>query len=229
MKEASPTTWAILPRASPAAHRRIGFGLSNAPITSARADFRTSSGPRLLLFSASPCTHRANKRDQDVFAPPKLYLMGWYLWDCRACDESVHSLRLQTKVYVHLIRCRADWSGYDLKVPTALYALKTLSLMLCADRSAQRRMKSNMPVSFPDTYFSKATDTMTKDRDQIPVSSGALWEYFNLFSPGLCSKHKAKGSAHAHDLNHTFIEGFSGLTSFWLADKKHVKHWSQET
>ncbi len=57
MNEASPTTCAIRPRASPAAQRRIGLGLSSAPITSARADLRTSSGPRLLLFSARPCTH----------------------------------------------------------------------------------------------------------------------------------------------------------------------------
>lgn len=58
MKVASPTTWAILPRASPAAQRRIGLGLSNAPITRARADLRTSSGPRVLLFSANPFSHR---------------------------------------------------------------------------------------------------------------------------------------------------------------------------
>lgn len=54
MKVASPTTWAILPRASPAAQRRMWLGLSNAPITRARADLRTSSGPRVLLFSAKP-------------------------------------------------------------------------------------------------------------------------------------------------------------------------------
>lgn len=54
MKVASPTTWAILPRASPAAHLRIGLGLSSAPITSVRADLRTSSGPNVLLFSANP-------------------------------------------------------------------------------------------------------------------------------------------------------------------------------
>lgn len=58
MKVASPTTWAILPRASPAAQRRIGLGLSNAPITRARADLRTSSGPRVLLFSANPFSQR---------------------------------------------------------------------------------------------------------------------------------------------------------------------------
>lgn len=54
IKVASPTTWAILPRASPAAHRKMGFGLSRAPITSVRADLRTSSGPKVLLFSARP-------------------------------------------------------------------------------------------------------------------------------------------------------------------------------
>ena len=54
MKVASPTTWAILPRASPAAQRRMGLGLSIAPITRASADLRTSSGPRVLLFSAKP-------------------------------------------------------------------------------------------------------------------------------------------------------------------------------
>lgn len=54
MKDASPTTWAILPRASPAAHLKIGLGLSRAPITSVRADLRTSSGPNVLLFSAKP-------------------------------------------------------------------------------------------------------------------------------------------------------------------------------
>lgn len=54
MKEASPTTCAIRPRASPAAHLKIGLGLSRAPITSVRADLRTSSGPNVLLFSAKP-------------------------------------------------------------------------------------------------------------------------------------------------------------------------------
>lgn len=58
MKEASPTTWAILPRASPAAHLKIGLGLSRAPITRVRADLRTSSGPNVLLFSAKPYMKR---------------------------------------------------------------------------------------------------------------------------------------------------------------------------
>lgn len=62
MKVASPTTWAILPRASPAAHLRIGFGLSRAPITSVRADLRTSSGPNVLLFSAKPYMNKWKKK-----------------------------------------------------------------------------------------------------------------------------------------------------------------------
>lgn len=66
MKVASPTTWAILPRASPAAHLRIGFGLSRAPITSVRADLRTSSGPNVLLFSAKPYMNKWKKHSKSV-------------------------------------------------------------------------------------------------------------------------------------------------------------------
>lgn len=61
MKVASPTTCAILPRASPAAQRRMGLGLSRAPITRAKADLRTSSGPRVLLFSARPYTKQTGQ------------------------------------------------------------------------------------------------------------------------------------------------------------------------
>lgn len=64
MKEASPTTWAILPRASPAAHLKIGLGLSRAPITSVRADLRTSSGPNVLLFSAKPYIKKKEEQSQ---------------------------------------------------------------------------------------------------------------------------------------------------------------------
>jgi len=66
MKVASPTTWAILPRASPAAQRRMGLGLSRAPITRARADLRTSSGPRVLLFSARPWFHDDNEEREGI-------------------------------------------------------------------------------------------------------------------------------------------------------------------
>lgn len=66
MKVASPTTCAILPRASPAAQRRMGLGLSSAPITRARADLRTSSGPKVLLFSAKPF-RRIRQEEMQVF------------------------------------------------------------------------------------------------------------------------------------------------------------------